>query len=127
MLKHTVKNSGLARIIAAFRYSVSGFREALAHEAAFRQEVFLYIIFLPALYYLPVPSTYKALLLFANTLIITVELLNSAIEAIVDLASPEFHDLAKRAKDMGSAAVMTSVFLALLLWGNAIFIVINQY
>jgi diacylglycerol kinase (ATP) len=120
MLKETSKNSGLARILAAFRYSVSGLRAAFNKEAAFRQEVILYIFFLPALYYLPVSAVFKALLFLANTLVLIVELLNSAIEATVDIASPEYHNLAKQAKDMGSAAVLVSIFLSLILWGYAI-------
>jgi diacylglycerol kinase (ATP) len=111
---------GLARISSAFHYSVDGLRAAVSNEAAFRQELVLFIIFLPILYFLPVSEVFKALLFLVNVIVLIVELLNSAIEAIVDLASPDYHDLAKRAKDMGSAAVMTSVFLCLILWGYAI-------
>jgi diacylglycerol kinase (ATP) len=112
--------TGLARISSAFRYSVDGLRAAFNNEAAFRQEFVLFIIFLPILYFLPISPAFKALLFLVNTMVLVVELLNSGIEAIVDLASPDYHDLAKRAKDMGSAAVMTSVFLCLILWGYAI-------
>lgn len=124
MFKETQKNKGIARILAAFRYSANGLQATFNNEEAFRQEVILFIVFLPLIYYLPVSPVFKALLFLVNTLVLVVELLNSAIEAIVDLASPDYHDLAKRAKDMGSAAVMTTVFLALILWGYAILDVI---
>jgi diacylglycerol kinase (ATP) len=124
MLNKIHKKSGLVRIFSAFRFSIDGLQAAFNHEEAFRQEVILFIVFLPLIYYLPVSPAFKALLFLANTLVLIVELLNSAIEAIVDLASPDYHDLAKQAKDMGSAAVMTSVFLALFLWGYAILDVI---
>ena len=121
MLKDMSKKTGLARILAAFRYSWDGLQAAFSNEAAFRQEFVLFIIFLPILYYLPVSHVFKGLLLLANTLVLIVELLNSAIEAIVNLASPEYHNLAKQAKDMGSAAVLISLFISLTLWGYAIF------
>jgi diacylglycerol kinase (ATP) len=112
--------TSLARIISAFNYSIDGLRSAIINEAAFRQEVLLYVIMLPILFLIPVTCIFKALLFFVNTLVLIIEILNSAIEAVVDLVSPEYHDLAKRAKDMGSAAVMISLFLALILWGYAI-------
>ncbi|MDR3631521.1 MAG: diacylglycerol kinase [Desulfocapsaceae bacterium] len=114
------KKTGIARLQAAFGYSLEGLRAAFREEAAFRQETILYILFLPLLYLLPVPHIFKALLLLANTVVLIVELLNSAIEAIVDLASPDHHRLAKQAKDMGSAAVLISLLLALALWGCAL-------
>lgn len=120
MSKEITKKTGLARIFAAFLYSKDGLKAAFASEAAFRQELFLFIVFLPILYYLPITHVYKAVLLLANTLVLIVELLNSAIEAIVNLASPEYHDLAKQAKDMGSAAVLVSLGISLALWGYAI-------
>ena len=122
MYKETVKKQGVARIIAAFWYSINGLRAAFNSEAAFRQELALFVFFLPILFYLHVSPVFKALLLFANSLVLIVELLNSAVEAIVDLASPEFHDLAKQAKDIGSAAVMLSLFLAFGLWGYALLV-----
>jgi diacylglycerol kinase (ATP) len=121
MLKNMEKKTGLARILAAFRYSKDGLQAVLTSEAAFRQELFLFIVFLPILYYLPISHVFKGLLLLANTLVLIVELLNSAIEAIVNLASPEYHNLAKQAKDMGSAAVLISLCISLSLWGYAIY------
>ncbi len=108
-------------MLAAFRNSKSGLYAVFTEEEAFRQELFLFVLFLPILYFLPLSGAFKGILFFTNTLILIVELLNSAIEAIVDLASPAYHNLAKQAKDMGSAAVMVSLVLAFILWGYAIF------
>ncbi len=113
--------TGFARIFAAFFYSADGLRSSFKHEAAFRQELLLFIIFLPVLFVLPVPLQFKSLLFAANTLVLIVELLNSAVESVVDLVSPEYNVYAKRAKDMGSAAVLLSLFLALLLWLVAVY------
>lgn len=108
--------TGLARIIAAGGYSWEGLSFALRREAAFRQECALYLLLLAALPFLPLPGLYKLLLLALNSLVLLVELLNSAIEKIVDLASPGYHPLAKQAKDLGSAAVLLSLLLALTGW-----------
>ncbi len=120
MISDTRKNRGAIRIFFAFRYSMHGLRAAFNNEAAFRQEFFLFVLLIPAIYYLSITAQLKCLLVVGNTLVLIVELLNSAIEAIVDLASPEYHDLAKRAKDMGSAGVLISLFLSLFLWAYAI-------
>ena len=77
------------------------------------------------LLFLPLSLFWKGLLFFATTSVLVVELLNSAIESVVDIASPEYHDLAKRAKDLGSAAVLVSIVLAIVLWGVAIFIILE--
>ena len=79
------------------------------------------MILLPVIFLLPLPALYKVLLVAANTLVLIVELLNSAIEAIVDMVSPEYNAFAKRAKDMGSAAVLLSIMLAGFLWVIAVF------
>lgn len=125
MFKENEKKKGCARILAAFRYSIYGLQAAFKGEAAFRQEISLFLVFLPILYYLPVTSSFKCLLLMSNTLVLIVELLNSAIEAVVDLASPDYHNLAKQAKDMGSAAVLISLLLSLILWGYAVSTVVG--
>lgn len=109
--------TGLARILAAYTYSIAGLKSAFRYEAAFRQEVILYLILLPVIFLLPVDIVMKCLLFSANSLVLIVELLNSSIEAIVDLASPDYDIYAKRAKDMGSAAVFLSLLLALFIWG----------
>jgi len=111
---------GIARLWAAFLYSLDGLRYAVRNEAAFRQELFTIAVLLVILYFLPLSLVSKGLLFFATLLVLIVELLNSAIESIVDIASPEYHALAKRAKDLGSAAVMISLILAGILWIGAI-------
>ena len=112
---------GLARIFAAFFYSFDGLRSSLKYEEAFRQEVILFLLLLPGLYFIPVSPQFKAMLFAGNCLVLIVELLNSAVESVVDLVSPDYHILAKRAKDMGSAAVLLSIILAGLLWLAAIY------
>ncbi len=114
------KKTGLARVLAAFFYSIDGLRSAFTNEAAFRQELFLFLLLLPVLIFLPVSGQLKAFLFLANSIILIVELLNSGIEAVVDMTSPEYHKLAKQAKDMGSAAVLLSIILAVVLWGYAV-------
>ena len=83
------------------------------------------VFVLVVLLFLPLSLFWKGLLFFATTSILVVELLNSAIESVVDIASPEYHELAKRAKDLGSAAVLVSIVLAVVLWGIAIFIILQ--
>ena len=97
----------------------------MAHEAAFRQEVLLVGILSLIIVVLPLSLLWKGLLFFATALVLIVELLNSAIEAVVDLASPGFHELAGRAKDMGSAAVFICLSLAGILWLLAIVSIIS--
>lgn len=112
---------GLSRIFAAFFYSLAGIRSGFSHEEAFRQEVLLFLLLLPGLYLIPVSPEFKALLFAANCLVLITELLNSAIESVVDLVSPEYNIYAKRAKDMGSAAVLLSIALAGILWLTALY------
>jgi len=114
------KKTGLARILAAARYSLEGLRSAFKSEAAFRQELLLFFVSLIVLIWLPVPVVYKYLILFANTIVLVTELLNSAIEAMANLVSPEFNPYVKKAKDFGSAAVFVSLLLVIVLWGLAI-------
>ncbi|MEW5943145.1 MAG: diacylglycerol kinase [Pseudomonadota bacterium] len=101
--------TGLRRVRNALFYSLDGLKAAYRHEAAFRQEVWLALVLLPAAFMLPADSQGKALMAGSVLLVLVVELLNSAVEAVVDRVSPEHHDLAKRAKDMGSAAVLLSL------------------
>lgn len=100
------KRSDFKRVLRAFFYSLNGIRNALRNEAAFRQEVAMGIVLIPLSILLPFELTQRLLLNGLWLILLSVELLNSAIEAVVDLASPEYHELAKRAKDMGSAAVL---------------------
>lgn len=109
-------NTGLTRIRKAFFYSLKGLGHAFVEEAAFRQESILTGILTLVLIFLPLSLLWKGMLFSAMALVLIAELLNSAIEAVVDLASPEFHKLAGHAKDMGSAAVFISLTLNVILW-----------
>lgn len=117
--------TGIVRIWAAFFYSLNGLRFAISNEAAFRQEACIVVIVSVVLFFLPISLLWKGLLFFATTAVLVVELLNSAIESVVDMASPEYHVLAKRAKDLGSAAVLVSIVFAIVLWGCAIFLILQ--
>jgi len=108
--------TGFRRLWNAFGYSLAGFRAAYKHEDAFRQEVLLAVIMVPLALWLPVSHFGKALMIASVLLVIIVELLNSAIEATVDRISLDRHDLAKRAKDIGSAAVLVSLINVLVVW-----------
>ena len=116
---------GFDRIRSAFFYSLNGLRSAIHNEAAFRQEIFLFAILSVILFFLPLSITFKCLLFFANTIVLIIELINSSIESIVDMTSPEYHVLAKQAKDLGSAAVLISLILAIVLWASAIFFILH--
>jgi diacylglycerol kinase (ATP) len=109
--------TGLRRLLNAFGYSLAGFRAAYKHEDAFRQEIHLAVIMIPLALWLPASHTGKALMIGSVLLVIMIELLNSAIEATVDRISLENHDLAKRAKDIGSAAVLVSLINMAIVWG----------
>ena len=109
--------SGMTRIWNAFRYSMEGFKAAYEHEHAFRQELAMAVILAPLGLYLCSNGIERALLVGSVFLVLLVELLNSAIEATVDRISLENHSLAKRAKDVGSAAVFLSLVSLALVWG----------
>lgn len=113
---------GVARIWNAFLYSVQGISAAFKHETAFRQEVLLAVILIPTALLLPADGTGKALMMASVLLVLIVELINSAIEAVVDRISPEYHPLAKRAKDFGSAAVFLSLINVPLIWTLVLFV-----
>ena len=108
--------TGLRRIWNAFLYSLDGLRAAFRHEDAFRQEVLLAAILVPAALFMPANGIGKALMIAAVALVLIVELLNSAVEAAVDRISLENHKLAKRAKDVGSAAVFLSLINVPVVW-----------
>jgi len=107
---------GLRRIILATRYSAEGLIAAVKGEAAFRQELALAVVLVPLGIWLGDNGTQRALLAGSVLLVLMVELLNSAVEAAVDRISEDRHPLAKRAKDLGSAAVMLSLAAAALVW-----------
>ncbi|MBJ9999628.1 diacylglycerol kinase [Erwinia sp. S43] len=108
--------TGLTRIVKAAGYSWKGIRAAWQHEAAFRQEAIAAIIAILIACWLDVDAVTRVLLIGSVVMVIIVEILNSAIEAVVDRIGSEIHPLAGRAKDMGSAAVLLSIILAIFVW-----------
>jgi len=108
--------TGLTRIIKATGYSLQGFRAAWKHESAFRQETLLAAVLIPCAVWLGQNATQVALLLSTLLLVVIVELVNSAIEAVVDRVGSDRHELSGRAKDMGSAAVFVALVLMLIVW-----------
>lgn len=110
------QNKGIKRIINAFGFSMQGFKAAYQHEEAFRQEVWLAIVLLPLAFYLDVSTVERVLLILTVILVLLVEILNSAIEAVVDRFGGEHHELSGRAKDMGSAAVWLALLMLFITW-----------
>jgi diacylglycerol kinase (ATP) len=113
--------TGLRRLLNAFGYSCEGFKAAFKHEYAFRQEVFLAMVLVPLAIYLGVTAVEQVLMITSVLLVLIVELLNSAVEAAVDHTSTEKHALAKRAKDIGSAAVFLALVIVMIVWGLILF------
>jgi len=111
---------GLNRVLHATGYSFAGLRAGWS-EPAFRQEVILCIFMLPISIWLGRTWVENALLAGSVILVMVVELLNTAVETAIDRIGPEWHDLSKRAKDMGSAAVFLSLVLCIGIWGSAIY------
>lgn len=109
--------TGFKRLWNALGYSLAGFRAAYKHEDAFRQEIHLAVILVPLALWLPATHIGKALMIGSVLLVIIIELINSAIEATVDRISLDNHDLAKRAKDIGSSAVLVSLINMVIVWG----------
>lgn len=107
----------VTRLIKASGYSFAGLRGAYRNEQAFRQEVWLCLILVPLALYLTASPVERALLIGSWLLVMITELLNSAIEAVVDRFGDEWHELAGRAKDIASAAVMIALLLAVFVWG----------
>jgi diacylglycerol kinase (ATP) len=108
--------TGLRRIWNALFYSFDGLKAAYRHEDAFRQEVWLALVLIPLALFLPASGTGKSLMIASVVMVLIVELLNSAVEATVDRVSLEHHRLAKRAKDVGSAAVLFSLINVVVVW-----------
>ena len=113
--------TGLTRIVNAFGYSMQGIRAALKHEAAFRQEMVLAIILIPLAFFITQDVIKLVLLITTPLLVLVVEILNSAIEAVVDRFGEEHHELSGRAKDMASAAVFFSLVIVAVVWGLILF------
>ncbi|MCV9878814.1 diacylglycerol kinase [Brenneria izbisi] len=112
------KATGITRIINATGYSLKGLQQAWRHEAAFRQETVLTVVGVILACLLPVMLVEKLLLIGVLVLIMLFELVNSAIEAVVDRIGTEHHELSGRAKDIGSAAVFVAILLAVVVWGS---------
>ena len=109
--------TGVRRVLNALRYSMDGLRAAYTGEDAFRQEVLLAAVLIPLALWLPVSGLGKALMIASVLLVLAVELINSAIEAVVDRVSLDRHALSKRAKDLGSAAVLLALINVGAVWG----------
>lgn len=116
--KNKPRRKGISRLLWASYYSWCGFRSAIKHETAFRQEIFLITCMLPFAFLLGEDVTEYLLLIGSGVLVLIVELLNSAIEAVVDRIGSERHALSGQAKDMGSAAVFLSLTLMVLCWAG---------
>lgn len=112
-----LKATGVCRLVHAARYSWSGLCAAWRSEAAIRQEVCALLVLVPCVFFFDVSGLERAVLLLSALLVLVVELLNSAIEAVVDRIGPEFHELSGKAKDVGSAAVLVCLLTAIGVWG----------
>ena len=104
------------RLIRALRYSYGGLRDAFLDEPAFRQEAVLALVLMPVAVWLGEDNIERALMIGVLFVVLIVELLNSAVEAAIDRIGPEFSDLSRKAKDLGSAAVFLSLALVLVVW-----------
>ena len=117
----TQKNTGFKRIILAMGYSFQGLKSAFKNEAAFRQELLLAAILIPIAFLVNVSQLERILLIAPIFLVMIIEIINSAIEAVVDRISSEKHELSGRAKDMGSAAVLIALALTAYIWIEILF------
>ncbi|MBT2866049.1 diacylglycerol kinase [Chromobacterium violaceum] len=113
--------TGVTRLVNAFGYSIDGLKAALRHEDAFRQLSILALLLIPAAFLIHTTPLARALLVACSLATLIIELLNSAIEAAVDHTSLERHPLAKRAKDMGSAAQLLGLINLATVWGIVLF------
>ncbi|WP_319534548.1 diacylglycerol kinase [uncultured Vibrio sp.] len=110
--------TGIRRVMDATGYSLQGLKAAWINEAAFRQELLLTATLTISAFFLPVTTLERVLMIGSLLLVLIVELINSAIEAVVDRVSDDWHELSGRAKDIGSAAVFVALLLALLVWAS---------
>ncbi len=108
--------SGIRRIVLAGRNSLDGLASCFKHEEAFRQEIYAFAVLFPTAVLLPIDLTGKALLVASLLIVLIVELLNTAVETTIDYISLQLHPMAKRAKDLGSAAVLLSLLQVPLIW-----------
>ncbi|MES9973600.1 diacylglycerol kinase [Candidatus Thiodiazotropha sp. LNASS1] len=114
------QNVGIRRLANALGWSMKGLTATFEHEEAFRQEVYLLILLAPLGFWLGNDGVERALLVAPLLIVLIVELINSAIESVVDRISDEKHKLSGRAKDQGSAAVLISLLLVVLCWGSVL-------
>jgi diacylglycerol kinase (ATP) len=114
-------NRGLTRAIHAAKNSWHGLVFAFKEESAFRQELVLLVVLGPIALLLPVDHVEKALMICSLIMVLVIELLNSSVEAAIDRISFEHHDLSKRAKDFGSAAVMLALLIAFVIWAAVLY------
>jgi diacylglycerol kinase (ATP) len=110
---------GLSRVIHAFGYSLQGLQAGM-HEPAFKQEAYLSFVLIPLSFYLGSNWVETALLSGSVVLVLIVELLNTGLESAIDRVGPQWHDLSKRCKDLGSAAVLLSILLCMVIWLSAL-------
>ena len=108
---------GPARMLKAAKWSIQGLAAAWLHESSFRLEVYLFVLLAPLACWLGETPVERVLMVGSMLMVLSVELLNSSIEALIERYGPEFHELAGRAKDMGSAAVFVLMLNVLLTWG----------
>ncbi len=121
MAMQSEDNVGIRRLINALRWTGRGFRSTLKHEEAFRQEIYLFLVMAPLGLWLGDNGVERALLVGSLLVVLIVELLNSAVESVVDRISTDRHKLSGRAKDQGSAAVFVSLMLVALCWVLVLF------
>lgn len=120
-MKPPERKSGIPRIIAATRYSYEGLKLAIRSEEAFKQEFALFLILAPLGLWLGETGMERVLLVGVLVIVLIVELLNTAVEAVVDRVSSDFHELSGQAKDLGSAAVFLSLGLVIFTWALILF------
>ena len=114
-------DTGIKRILKAFVYSYQGFSAVFKSEAAFRQDIAFCVIFSGLACWLSVPLLHRCFLLVALLLILLAELINTAIETIIDRISPDYHELSKKAKDIGSLLVLLSFINAGIIWFGVVY------
>ena len=114
------KNTGLKRLRLSGVYAVKGLVAAAKFEAAFRQELLMAVIFIPVAFTLDLERVERVVLVLVTVLVLLVELLNSAVEAVVDRIGPEFHELSGRAKDIGAGAVLIALLLWVYVWADIV-------
>ncbi|MDD2468657.1 MAG: diacylglycerol kinase [Desulfobulbus sp.] len=120
-MQDKINGTGLARILRAWTCSKTGIRTAFRNEAAFRQEVIFCLFLLPLALWLGQSNVERALLVGCLLVVLIVELLNTAVEVVVDRISSDRHELSGLAKDLGSAAVSMAILLTLAVWGLVLF------